>query len=484
MAEPTGQKRLPKDPTPRFKAEDQDGLRLAEHFVPSDHLARRVLRVVEALDVSELEKRYSALGQHAYRPRWLLGVWVYASLKGLHHTTQVERALETDGAFRLLSGGHAISRPVLNRFRQRGGEYFAAALQRTVTWAMEQELVDAKAVAVDSMRLRAHAGRKAVRSLKHSQRRLQELADSEPTLNAEAREAQVQKHRPAVETCIERKVKTFLTTNPLAALIQFPGGGYHPGHRLTVTSCGAQARIALGVLVNAAPNDTGLLGPALRQARRALTDAGLPKDTRLQVAADAGYWSEVDLAFAESAQAWLDVLVPEIPERGPLAGGKGFLPRSRFTLNALDDVRCPSGAAMKRHGFSSRDRAHAYKGQDCPQCPLRSQCTTGERRTLTVNWTFEALRRRMRERMGSDEAKARYAQRAPTIEPVFSSLESSMNYRVASSRSTLTIQAEVLLKLLAYNISRLLAGTKLFCVLILFDPADPLLAQNLKPAEF
>src|SRR3982750_1493040 len=101
-------KRVARNPKPRFKAADEEVLQLAERCVPEGHLARKLLRVVEQLDVSDLEARYSALGQHGYRPRWLLGVWLYASIRGVHHTTKVEQALETDMAFRLLSGGHAI----------------------------------------------------------------------------------------------------------------------------------------------------------------------------------------------------------------------------------------------------------------------------------------------------------------------------------------------------------------------------------------
>jgi transposase len=441
--------------------------------------------VVQKLDLSELEKRYSALGQHAYRPQWLLGVWLYATLKRIHHTTMVEAALETDFAFRLLSGGHAISRPVLNRFRQTGGDFFAAALQRTVQWAFEAGMVDSRAVAIDSMRLEAHASRNAIRTLKGSQKRLEELAKVDvETLSAEERQLHQQKlakHEETVRNCEENGVKTFLTTNPLAALIQFPGNGYHPGHRLTVSSCGAQSRIALGVLVNAAPNDVGMLGPAVIQAKKALVEAGLPRELHMQAAADPGYWSEADLSFADDERNWLDVLIPEGTEN---SGRLDVLPRSRFTANAPGDVRCPSGAAMERLGLDEANKAVVYKGVGCSDCPLRSACTKGARRTFNINWHWEQVRSKMRTRMATPGASARYAKRAATIEPVFASIEEGMGYRRASSRFAQTIQAEVLLKLLAHNIRRLLSGSKIFCVLYLFAPDDPLLAQNLKAEEF
>jgi transposase len=477
--------RVPKDPTPRFKEADAEALKVADACVPADHLARKLTKLIEKMDVSALESRYSALGQHGYRPRWLLGVWLYASLRSVHHTTKVEQALQTDMAYRLLSGGHVISRPVLNRFRQHGGDFFAAALQLTVRWAFENGMIDANAVAVDSMRLKAHGGRHAVRTLKHSEEKLKELRKKDVSKLSAAEklehEAAVERNESVVKHCEEKGVKTFLTTNPLAALIQFPGNGFYPGHRLTVASCGASSRIALGILVSAAPNDIGQLGPIVQRARRALTEAGLPNDVTVQAAADKGYFTRVDLAFARDHREWLDVLIPEMPDMGPLQGkNKDFVSRSEFKLNSRDDVLCPSGAPMERTGFNSRDEADVYKGVGCDGCALKRRCTTAGRRTFTVNWQYEEDRSSMRARMATQGAAERYSKRIATIEPVFSSLEDVMGFRRASSRFAQTIHAEVLLKLLAHNVSRLLSGKGFSCVIFLFAPDEWLLSQNLR----
>jgi hypothetical protein len=53
-----------------------------------------------------------------------------------------------------------------------------------------------------------------------------------------------------------------------------------------------------------------------------------------------------------------------------------------------------------------------------------------------------------------------------TIEPVFASVEDGMAFRRVASRHPRTVRAEVLLKLLAHNIRRLLTRRRLFCVFI------------------
>ena len=147
-----------------------------EMQVPQGHLARAVRAWVARLDTSAVEARYSSLGRHGYAPKRVLAVWVYASLVGLHHASKLARALKTDAALRLLSGGHALSEGVLKRFRQREGALLLGALQQTVRLAHEAGLVDVKALAADSVRLRAHASTKAVRTRLRSQKRLEELA--------------------------------------------------------------------------------------------------------------------------------------------------------------------------------------------------------------------------------------------------------------------------------------------------------------------
>ena len=51
-----------------------------EDFIKEDHLARLVAEVVDNLDTSAIEKRYSYLGQKSYHPKLLLKplfLWIF-----------------------------------------------------------------------------------------------------------------------------------------------------------------------------------------------------------------------------------------------------------------------------------------------------------------------------------------------------------------------------------------------------------------------
>jgi transposase len=440
-------------------------------LVPAEHLARKVLKLMRRVDVSQVEAQYSALGRRGYEPWRLLSLWVYASLVGLHHATKLGRALVTDAALQLLSGGHVISRPVLNRFRMKQGALFTTALEQTVKWALEEGLVDAQALAVDSVRLRAHGSVRHVRILQQSQERLEQLAQVDTAALSEPERQKhlqkVAKHQHAVQMCTEANAATVVLTNPAAALMQFPGDVYLPGHRLTVTASGTQERIVVGVLINAAPNDMGLLEQALGQARHMLHTVGLPLVVRLQAAADAGYWSHQDLAFAATNNGWVDLLINERRPSSKL--GKNYFRRDAFELRSLEEVLCPADKRMLGPRYEKARGVHVYKGDDCEHCPLHASCTPSKQRQLVVNWEYEKLQTAMRERMSQQGAQARYHQRMATVEPVFSYLEDAMGFRRVSSRKPCTVTAELLLKLLAHNVSRLLTRSRLLCVFFLLQ---------------
>jgi len=465
-------RRQARDPKPHFKAErgnQLDGVRGCPALVlPPDHPAREVQRIVSEFDLSSLEAGYSSLGRHGYHPRNVLGVWLFASQMGIHHATKVARACATDAALLFLSGGHAISAGTLKRFRKQNLALFSDLLVETVRIAYAAGLVTTTEVATDSMRLRAHASTHAVRTVKRSRERLKELdAVDTSTLSAEQlehHEGKLAKHRSALEECAARDRTSVVLTNPEAALMKFPSGAGLPGHRITATASGISERIIVGVLVDADPTDDGKLEGAVRGAREVLERAGVPIDG-LQVAADAGYFCETDLEFASKNRDWVDVLIAEgTAAAEPVSSGlKGYFGREHFRI--LDDgtAICPAGKPMSPPSPHHSGRT-VWAGIGCSECPIRTQCTPGNKRSLTAHRNLEVVREDMRRRMAEPGARERYGQRMPTIEPVFSNIEDVMAYRRASSRHPTTIVAEVLMKVLAHNMSRISAARRLACV--------------------
>lgn len=391
-------RRTRRDPKPRFKTDVTGQLDAVNgcpaEQVPAEHLARAVQGIVGRFDLAAIEATYSSLGRRGYSPRNTLAVWIYASLIGLHHGTTVARALQTDAALRLLSGGYAISRSILNEFRAKHGGLFAELIAQTVAQARTEGLLPLDDLAADSMRLRAHASTKAVRTLSRSQKRLKELAAVDESQLSEADREQhrekVQKHTSAVTECERRGRTSIVTTNPSAALMKFPDGAGVPGHRISTMAAGMRTRLIVAVLVTADTHDYGMLEPIVDETQKMLARIGVPDDEKLQAAADAGYCSQADLAFAERVRDRIDLLV-----NGTNAEYQSpFFGRDRFVINADGSATCPAGRAM--HGPLRCGDGQQYRGVGCGDCALRADCTDGKFRSFIVNPDLDRVRAAMR----------------------------------------------------------------------------------------
>lgn len=458
-------RRIDRDPRPRFLRDISQQLDpiagCPSLAVPKDHLAWQIREIVARLNLESLVAMYSSLGRRGHHPMRVLAVWIYGSLWGVHDSTKVARLTETDAAYRLLSGGRKISSSVLRKFRQRNAELFRSCIAETVKWALAEGFIKPDELAVDSMRLRAHASRKAVRTVARSTKRLAELAATDvATLSAEGRakhEEKATKHRAALRECAEAGRSSIVLTNSSATMMKFPDGASLPGHRVTATVAGVSERIIIDVLIDAAPTDFGKLPDAVRAARDVLLRCGLPSDARLQVAADPGYYSHEDLAFAAENRQWVDVLIRAKAQANTSDLSRGVFSRARFTIKEDQSAVCPAGRAMKGP-YPQPTGQLKYKGDGCPSCPLRSQCTKGTNyRALYIHPELDRLHRAMDDRMAQPDAQKRYSQRMPTVEPAFANLEQTMGFRRSTTRHAQAVPAEILLKVLAHNVSRLLA---------------------------
>jgi transposase len=438
--------------------------------VPELHLARRVMTIVARFDIGSVEMKYSSLGRHGYHPRNVLSVWIYGSLIGLHESTKVAAALKTDAAFRLLSGGYAISEGTLRRFRRENRELFEQLIAQTVRIAHEEGLLKVDELAVDSWRLRADASLSAVGTLERSKARLAQLvAVDESSLDEGERERRARslaKHRAIVEECERLGRTNVVRTNPSAGLLKFPYGASAPGHRVTVTAAGAKERIVVTAFVDAASTDHGHLGRAIDGALATLASVQALDGDKPRGAADAGYWSEDDLVYAATHADRIELHVPD-PNADRV---ERYFGRERFPI--IDGkATCPAGREMNGP-FSDGGGRLRYLGTGCVDCALRPQCTAGQQRALTVRPFYEAAKLQMQTRTAQPDAKAFYKKRMAIIESVFANVEDAMGYRRATARVERSVLAEVLLKLLAHNISRLLARKPVDPLILVLDLAS------------
>ena len=150
---------------PRLRTADRQQLIPAmplESLLDADHQARLVWDFVVGLDLAPLYEQIRAIeggpGRPATDPRLLTGLWLYATLEGVGSARALDWLCVHHNAFRWLTGGVSVNYHTLSDFRVAHVEFLDRVLTHSVAVLREQDLVDLNRVAQDGMRVRASAG--------------------------------------------------------------------------------------------------------------------------------------------------------------------------------------------------------------------------------------------------------------------------------------------------------------------------------------
>ncbi len=166
-------------------------------------------------------------------------------------------------------------------------------------------------------------------------------------------------------------------------------------------------------------SDTTMFIPMVRATKENLSEVGAPQPE--VILADAGYWSTDNLDFATEAE----VLIPPMP-------------------NTSSDLR-PDDPSIAR-------RAEVLERVDTGSLTV---IEAAEELGISLNWAHKLLanrrhnrgdpavhRQAMLTRLDTDEARALYAKRKITVEPVFGNIKANLRCRRFSGRGMKAVTSE------------------------------------------
>jgi transposase len=237
-----------------------------ESQLAMDHRARIVWAFVEELDLRAFHDRIGSREDSAGRPppdpKILLSLWLYATLEGLGSARALDRACQTDTAYRWLCGGVAMNYHSLSDFRSGNGELLDELLTENVCALMTAGLVSLDEVVQDGTKVRAAAGRgsfvgedgllgyeKKARARVH---RLREELETDP--GASDRRGRAARERAAEE--VGERARQARET--LERLRQEKAAGFN-------VQVAADGWFVVGVAATDRRNDTGLAEPMVEQ---------------------------------------------------------------------------------------------------------------------------------------------------------------------------------------------------------------------------
>lgn len=370
---------------PRVQVPNRNQLQLRpsdlESLLAEDHTARLVWGFVEKQDLSALYAGIKAVEGGRWRsaiaPEILLSLWLYATLEGVGSARALARLCDAHDAYRWLCGGVRVNHHTLSDFRVGEGAFLDRLLTANVASLLASGAVTMKRVAQDGMRVRAYAGAASFRrqeKLKQCQadarQQVEQLkGEVHDDPDATNRRQQAARERAARER--EARIAKALAQLPKAEQIKRKQG--KPAESARVSTTDAEATVMKMA--------DGGFRPAF--------NVQLATDTASQVIVG------IDVVATGSDLGQLVPMVEQIEQRyaqrpsEALVDG-GFAKHEDIeALAATTTVYAP----VQQPGNADRD-AHVARPGDSP---------------AIAAW---------RERMGTDDAKAIYKERAATAECV------------------------------------------------------------------
>jgi hypothetical protein len=200
-------------------------------------------------------------------------------------------------------------------------------------------------------------------------------------------------------------------------------------------------------------SDVGQLHAMAKAAKDAL------EAEALQVLADQGYYSSLELKACEDDGIVAYVPVPESNAQPEKNG--------RFSLKdfgydpAIDAYRCPAGELLRpmegrwENTSGRTEIRYASSTKACRACPLRTNCLSPKASRRTIGrWEHEDVLERHRARMqGAGELMRR---RSAIVEHPFGTLKCRAGYRHFLVRGLDKVRGEWSLMALCYNFTRVL----------------------------
>lgn len=138
-------------------------------WLPDGHLARFLLDVVSALDLSAIYASYQekdGRGQAAYAPEMMVRLLLYGYARGVYSSRKIQTRTFEDVAFRYLSGDQHPDHATIAEFRKRHLEALSGLFTQALRLCSEAGLVKLGHVSIDGTKIKANASKHKAMSYK------------------------------------------------------------------------------------------------------------------------------------------------------------------------------------------------------------------------------------------------------------------------------------------------------------------------------
>lgn len=449
-----------------------------DEYVGENNSVRAIESYVEILDLNKLEfknlSKKSNDGQPAFHPKLLLKIYIYGYLNKIRSSRNLEKEIKRNIELMWLTQGLSPSYKTIANFRKDNPQGLKKVFKEFVLLCKDVQLIEGKLIAIDGAFLRANASKNklimkknALKDLELLDERIEKYLTLLDTTDKEDRSSADDITLPTkIEKLQEKKKKLeedlalleklgknqYNTTDPDASLM------VKPAHNLVAynsqIAVDDKHKFIVDSHISSQGNDFKQLHNMSSKCKEIL------EVERLEVVADAGYYSGVEIKKCTD-----DAITPIVPYANKYKAqkDKGKFSRDRFIYDAANDYyTCPNEQHIKRTTSSQIKNGkllYNYRGasKTCKACPMRDKCLPQNTPYKQIfRWEHEHIIKEHIKRMQTDEAKAIIKKRGSIVEHPFGTIKRSLGWDHFLVRGKEKVSGENALIMFSYNFKRLL----------------------------
>jgi transposase len=445
-----------------------------DEWIDENNPVRAVDAFVDALDLGKLGFEGvvpEVTGRPSYHPSALLKLYIYGYLNRVQSSRRLEREAGRNLEVIWLLGRLVPDDKTIADFRKDNGSAIRKVCAQFVALCRDMGLLTKASVAIDGSKFKAVNNRDRNFTRAKVERRRAQLEESvarylsqldtadlqEPSEALAAETAHLKEKLAKLESEMQRLAameKQMLAspdqqislTDPDSRSMATSGRGSGVvGYNVQVAVETEHHLIVTHEVTNSG-SDRAQLANMGRQAREAL---GVDK---LEAVADRGYYNSTEIKACDDAG--VAVTLPKPMTSGAKSDGR--FGKQDFVYNAAEDVyRCPAGEKLAYRMTTEQDgkMMRRYWTNACPNCLLKSKCTTGNERRIP-RWEHEHVLEAAQKRL--DENPQAMRARRETVEHPFGTLKMRMGATHFLMKRLPKVATEMALHVLAYNLTRVM----------------------------
>ena len=513
-----------------FKPYNQHQLQLLppdlDSLIPPNHMVRVVDRAIEKMDTTPLFERYPGGGTSAYNPVMMLKVIVYAYADKIYSSRKIAKATRENINFMWLTGNVQLDFMTINRFRsERLKGIIDDIFTEVVDLLLREKYIKFENYFLDVTKIEANACKYSLVWGKNTKRYKEALKkkvsehlasieviedeenkeydgadlpelglgksiDSQAIREAAAKideklalnpdDKDLKKAKTAIETDylprmekyekqeeILQERRSYSKTDTDATFMRMKedhmkNGQLKPGYNVQM---GTENQFVVGFSIHQNSGDTTCLKPHLESLKK--LHGRVPHN----IIADAGYGSEENYEYLESAQIEHFVKYNTYHKEKSTKWKKDVLRIQNWHyVNERDEYICGYGRYLifigekkqrSDNGYESLVRV--YECEDCSDCPYREKCVRsnkqGANRKIYINRRLNELKYVARANLDSERGQQLRSRRPVEVESAFGNIKGNFGVRRFMLRGLEKVKIEWGLYSIGHNMRKMAVGS-------------------------